>query len=156
MRFQALDSWRGVAALMVVIYHAPLLWSFYDAGFVRHSWLFVDFFFVLSGFVIAHAYASKLRDMTDVGHFMLRRFGRVWPLHAAMLLALVLIQCLVLAISLRMGAITESVPPFAGPWSPASIPANLLLMQSLGFMPGPGTKCAILTKINLVISSGTS
>ena len=60
-RFYALDSWRGIAAVMVALFHMPIAWSLYDVGIVRHAWLFVDFFFVLSGFVIAFTYEYNCR-----------------------------------------------------------------------------------------------
>ncbi len=43
--------------------------------------LWVDFFFVLSGFVIAHAYLDRLRTGLGLGTFMVRRFARLYPLH---------------------------------------------------------------------------
>lgn len=55
-----------------------------------NSYLFVDFFFVLSGFVVCHAYRGRLDSPRKVGGFVLRRFGRLWPLHAALLFALML------------------------------------------------------------------
>jgi peptidoglycan/LPS O-acetylase OafA/YrhL len=60
-RFIALDSWRGIAACLVALFHleaySHLVYSHLNAApFLRNSWLFVDFFFVLSGFVIAANY----------------------------------------------------------------------------------------------------
>lgn len=84
-RFVALDSLRGVAALLVVAFHV------FDGGvapgwsFARHGWVFVDFFFVLSGFVIAGAYGEKLAQGFPVLRFMVLRWGRIFPLHLAIL-----------------------------------------------------------------------
>jgi len=86
-RFRVLDSWRGVAAVLVVLYHGVFLGALNDNAFVRGGYLFVDFFFVLSGFVIAHAYGDKLANPTAALGFMIRRFGRLWPLHVVMLFA---------------------------------------------------------------------
>jgi len=54
----------------------------------RVGYLSVDLFFVLSGYVIASAYLETFRHASGGAytHFMIRRFARVWPLHAAMLL----------------------------------------------------------------------
>lgn len=60
MRFDALDGWRGIAALMVSLFHFNAYHHFVASPFIRNAHLYVDFFFVLSGFVIAHAYADKL------------------------------------------------------------------------------------------------
>lgn len=90
-RFETLDSWRGICAIFVVIFHfiCAMPSSFETSAFVRNSYLFVDFFFVLSGFVLCHSYRGKISGMRDVGRFAVRRFGRVWPLHAVVLGAFV-------------------------------------------------------------------
>jgi peptidoglycan/LPS O-acetylase OafA/YrhL len=55
-RFVALDSWRGFCALLVALYHVPVTAFVFLNPLVRGSFLFVDFFFVLSGFVISFTY----------------------------------------------------------------------------------------------------
>jgi peptidoglycan/LPS O-acetylase OafA/YrhL len=87
VRFEVLDSWRGICALLVTLFHFPAAGWLATNGFIRGSYLFVDFFFVLSGFVIAHAYGERLGDGTSFRKFMVTRFGRLFPLHAFMLLA---------------------------------------------------------------------
>jgi len=52
-RLEALDGWRGLAALMVALYHFEASSHVRDLAFVRVFYLFVDFFFALRGFVIA-------------------------------------------------------------------------------------------------------
>ncbi|MEM5437243.1 acyltransferase [Paraburkholderia diazotrophica] len=86
MRKQAtIDSFegaRGLAALLVALYHFSLFDSFglpYP-GFIRHGYLFVDLFFVLSGFVICSSYERRLNDGADFWTFVIRRFGRLFPL----------------------------------------------------------------------------
>jgi peptidoglycan/LPS O-acetylase OafA/YrhL len=90
-RFDTLDSWRGVCAIFIVIFHfmALLPTSFEASRFLRNAYLFVDFFFVLSGFVLCHRYRGKIRSGQDLMRFVFRRLGRVWPLHAVVLAALV-------------------------------------------------------------------
>lgn len=84
-RFVALDSLRGVAALMVALHHMPVANHSHGTDVVRHAWLFVDFFFVLSGFVIAGAYGERLRQGFSTVRFMLLRLGRIYPLHLLVL-----------------------------------------------------------------------
>jgi hypothetical protein len=88
-RFVVLDSWRGVCALLVAVHNLNFGPRVPQATFVAHSWLFVDFFFVLSGFVITHAYLDKLGSVADVASFVLRRVGRLWPLQVTILIALI-------------------------------------------------------------------
>ena len=61
MRLVALDSLRGLCALMVALMHINSISHISESTLVRQSWLFVDFFFVLSGFVIAHSYIDRSR-----------------------------------------------------------------------------------------------
>lgn len=78
--YQILDGLRGVAAIIVVFFHLsePLSSSRLDTV-VNHGYLAVDFFFLLSGFVIGYAYDDKWDKLT-IGSFLKRRFQRLQPL----------------------------------------------------------------------------
>lgn len=93
-RFEALDSLRGLCALLVANFHLAVVNQGEHWAFTRNGWLFVDFFFVLSGLVIAASYGDRLADTFTVRRFMALRFGRIYPLHFVMLLPLVAKQCL--------------------------------------------------------------
>lgn len=80
-RFDVLDGFRGIAALMVAVYHLHVSGFITELNLVKNSYLFVEFFFVLSGFVIAYSYTGKLNSMRDLKLFMKKRFARLWPLH---------------------------------------------------------------------------
>ncbi len=123
-RFEALDSLRGVCAILVVMFHMPVASHWRDWGFIQHAYLFVDYFFVLSGFVIAHAYSGRLKTARDGGRFMVRRLGRVWPLHVAVLAAYVALELARLALHF------DAATPFTGDRSVAAIFTNLLLVQA--------------------------
>lgn len=60
-RYEILDGLRGVAALMVVVFHISEAFS-YDPVYkhINHGFLAVDFFFVLSGFVTGYAYKHRM------------------------------------------------------------------------------------------------
>jgi len=124
-RFEALDSLRGVCAVLVVMFHMPVASHWRDWGLVQHGYLFVDYFFVLSGFVIAHAYAGRLKTPRDAGRFMVRRLGRVWPLHVLMLAAFVGLELV------RLWTHFDGATPFTGDRSVSAIFTNLLLIQAL-------------------------
>lgn len=74
--FRTLDALRGIAALAVVLYHLPI------GGLAPRGYLAVDLFFLMSGFVVAHAYEARLEAGWSPGWFFLARLKRLWPLYA--------------------------------------------------------------------------
>ena len=78
--YEILDGLRGIAAVAVVIFHfMEIAIPDYSDSFIAHAYLAVDFFFCLSGFVIAYAYDAKLRQI-GVGAFFKLRLIRLHPL----------------------------------------------------------------------------
>ena len=77
-----------MSAALVALFHLQAYSHFYGFSLLRHSYLFVDFFFVLSGFVITANYRKKLLSGFSFWEFMFLRFGRLYPLHFALLAAL--------------------------------------------------------------------
>ena len=79
-RYEILDGLRGVAAMIVVAFH---LLETYSKGpayqVLNHGYLAVDFFFVLSGFVIGYAYDDRWNRMSLKGFFK-RRLVRLHPM----------------------------------------------------------------------------
>ncbi|MBT3340774.1 MAG: acyltransferase [Planctomycetes bacterium] len=100
MRFPTLTAFRGVAALVVIVYHArnffgaPLEeWAKSVDAWFGQAFIAVDFFFVLSGFVISHAYLKRFNNAGKnesrahlTKEFILFRFARMWPVHIFFLL----------------------------------------------------------------------
>lgn len=125
---RALTGIRGVAAWLVVLYHVrrsiaglpPTVETWLGKGYLA-----VDFFFLLSGFVIWMRYAERLRggDTAARLDFLWRRLARVWPLHIAVL-GYAVVVALVLAATGRHDAATF---PFA------ELPLHALLLQNWGF-----------------------
>ena len=92
--YVVLDAIRGVAAIMVVLLHSSRL-----AGgqWAPHGYLAVDLFFVLSGFVIAHAYDRRMEQGMPARAFMTLRLIRFMPLYWLGLAFGVLHQLLLIA-----------------------------------------------------------
>ena len=82
IRLTALDGLRGLAAILVAAYHAD---EFYSRGAptVVRGYLAVDFFFLLSGFVLAMTYDGRFARGLTAREFMVRRFLRLAPLYWA-------------------------------------------------------------------------
>jgi peptidoglycan/LPS O-acetylase OafA/YrhL len=89
-----LESLRGIAALTVVLYHSSIDCFLTTNDFVRNGDLMVNFFFVLSGYVIALNYTETISNFADVLAFQKRRFWRLYPLHFFTLLVFIGIDCL--------------------------------------------------------------
>src|ERR1700744_2559840 len=72
-RYAAPEAMLGLAAFAVVIYHL-------DRPYAPSAYVAVDFFYVLSGFVIARAYGEKILAGMTVTAFMKARYRRLYPL----------------------------------------------------------------------------
>jgi peptidoglycan/LPS O-acetylase OafA/YrhL len=129
-RFDALTSLRGLAALCtlmvhlvsvwIVVFPALKQWEFFYR-FATHSYVFVDFFFILSGFVMCHVYGRAFSaDVTISGYttFMRARFARIYPLHLFLL-----------AIYVGLAAFGMKQATDNPEWS---ILANVFLVHALG------------------------
>lgn len=125
-RFEALDAFRGLCALSVVIFHMHFVGSVTELDFFRGSAILVEFFFVLSGFVLAHSYA--FRENLNFYSFMRSRFFRLFPLHIFMLIFFLSLQFAKL-LAYKSG-ITFETAPFTGNYAASEILPNLLLIQS--------------------------
>lgn len=109
LRLEPLDAMRGLAALAVIVYHvrhfggdmhsyplasATVPWFLYLRG-----WMAVDFFFVLSGFVLTYRYLEPIsRTGVDARKFFVLRLSRLYPLHLLTLLFCAAIQWTCLAL----------------------------------------------------------
>ena len=90
--FATLDGLRGVAAVAVAVGHGRFLAVGKPTELFSGCYLAVDFFFVLSGFILAHAYGERLRADMSAGRFMVLRLIRLYPLYLlALLLSLGLV-----------------------------------------------------------------
>lgn len=124
---RALTGARGVAAWFVVLFHLRYMLNGGGGpeGPLSYGYLAVDFFFVLSGFVIWLTYAERLRGegVGGIPEFLKRRVARVWPLHLVTLAG---------ALFFALAVATLGRPDWAQ-YPPAELPLHLLLLQNWGF-----------------------
>src|SRR5258706_6244980 len=91
-RFESLDHWRGVACLLVVVYHSTIIYLSTTSlaspapGWVgglleitHHFNVGVALFFVISGYCIAAAADGARRRNSGVGQYFVPRFRRIYP-----------------------------------------------------------------------------
>ena len=124
-----LTGLRGIAAFAVLFYHIRgSMADFAPApvnAVLAHGYLAVDLFFVLSGFVLWWTYRAAFaeRGSAAVVPFVVRRAARIFPLHIAIMLAM-----LAFAIALKLSGRAPG-----GQYPLDQLPAQLLLMQNWGF-----------------------
>jgi peptidoglycan/LPS O-acetylase OafA/YrhL len=138
LRFDVLDALRGICAVLVVLYHFSSNGYIAQLPIVQNGWLFVDYFFVLSGFVISHSYGARLSEgRVSVGKFMGLRIGRIYPLHLFILLGFVALELLLVLGGDAIGRFV-SRDPFSGSRAVEPLIQNLLLLQTFGIGDGSG------------------
>lgn len=125
---RALTSVRGIAAWLVVLYHVrqSVAWpGEWPLAIVSRGYLAVDFFFLLSGFVLWLSWGDRLRSggIHAAPAFLWRRFARIWPLHAVILSGGVMLALLLAATGRHD----------AGQFPFAELPLHYLLVQNWGF-----------------------
>lgn len=126
-RYEALDSLRGIAAITVAIYHYTNDdGNFRNFLFIAHGYRFVDFFFVLSGFIIYMRYGQMVA-FAEQKVFLFKRLLRLYPLHFFTLVLFILFEC-VKFILYSQGIFKNK--PFTTN-SPETIVTNLLLLQGI-------------------------
>src|SRR5579862_2755251 len=79
---------RGIAAVLVMLLHSHIflypLAAPWTGAFVTKGWIWVDFFFVLSGFILCYVYGDAFLDGFSKPaylRYLRARFARVYPLH---------------------------------------------------------------------------
>lgn len=84
-RIAYFESLRGLAAMVIVIYHLGGDSLLVENALVHNAWMMLDFFFILSGCVITMAFSKQVTTPQGAGDFLYGRFLRVYPLHVVML-----------------------------------------------------------------------
>ncbi len=136
-----LMSLRGVAAVMILLHHSLDFvtrnlgnsLALYTQVF-KTSYLWVDFFFILSGFILTHLYWPVFLNNVDshsYRSFLFSRFSRLYPLHIFMLTLFLCVELLKLFIPI------SNVEPFTGSKSFAGLFTNLFLLQAIDFNAPP-------------------
>jgi peptidoglycan/LPS O-acetylase OafA/YrhL len=132
VRLIVLDSWRGLAALFIAALHFNVATPGYDSAIWRFAPLALDFFFVLSGYMITRAYFSTVTTPRIAVGFLVRRLGRLFPLHAFVLVCFILVE--LAKVEVVGAGFPASTAPFAenGPTSLSSLIPNCLLLHGTG------------------------
>lgn len=134
-----LTSLRGIAAILVMYHHfffvlLPDLGKALPSKLFLKSYLCVDLFFLLSGFVLAYVYHHQFQDSvsrTTYRIFMQTRFARIYPLHFVVLMAFVAFEGLQWQLNeLGIVGMSNLPTPFSGDENAETLITNLLLVQT--------------------------
>lgn len=93
----SLTSLRGLAAILVILFHINIIcfalapWDSPFGHFIQKGYLWVDFFFLLSGFIMMHVYSESFGHSIkeNFKKFLHSRFARIYPLHLFSFLCMV-------------------------------------------------------------------
>lgn len=131
-RISELDSIKGLAAFLVVLFHLPC-WniSFYEIRFIRNGYLIVNLFFVLSGFVIYKSYAEKINSFKGLLEFQFLRFSRLYPVHILFLVVFIFIEIAKYLALITLGINSANSTPFKSNNFVALI-QQIFLIQAIG------------------------
>lgn len=80
----SIDTLRGLGALIICFYHAWKMFAIPE--FAKHGYMVVDFFFVLSGFVMTYSYEGRIQNGESFKDFAFARFSRLYPVYLLCLL----------------------------------------------------------------------
>jgi peptidoglycan/LPS O-acetylase OafA/YrhL len=132
-KIEELESIRGIAALLVVLFHMPG-WNPWltDIRFIHNSYYMVDLFFVLSGFVMNLNYGDRLKGLRDLAQFQFLRLGRLYPVHLLFLLLAVITTTSGWIAAAAFGLHNPNGSTFKDATFAAFV-EQLLLIHSLGF-----------------------
>jgi len=124
-----LTAIRGIAALSIVVHHFYASFNQTAYGllsqqtqYVAQSYLWVDMFFMLSGYVLAHRYTDLKFRKNEISQFLIARLARIYPLHFVVLLLFLFIEIV---------QTLNHVSSFESPNSVLNFFRNLFLLQGI-------------------------
>ncbi len=135
MFLPVLEILRGIAALLVVLYHVSWNSHLSTSNIVHNGYLMVDLFFILSGYVMLHSYGSRLASFEQANLFIRARFARLYPLHIATLGGFFAIELLKWS-TVHFGVARIATTPFSTN-NAKTLAVHLLLLQGMGLEPQP-------------------
>lgn len=138
IRYEALGSFRGLAALLIAVFHFPLIFFGAESPLIRHSYIVTNLFFGLSGFILMAAYGNRLSNWTDVAKFSKKRLYRLYPMYLLTTVLVLLVPFFAYASNFVLTWVFAGkyVGGFAYPSFPLSfLLADAFMLQGFGLFP---------------------
>jgi peptidoglycan/LPS O-acetylase OafA/YrhL len=129
MNFKVLTSLRFFAAMIIVVYHFKDALKMVKIESYTHLFsksVTVEFFFILSGFVLSYVYIESIKNNKfKFSDFLIKRLARIYPIHLATLLFFILLGIIY--------SIFNIAPMRPERYDPGAIISNILLVHAWGF-----------------------
>ena len=122
-----LETFRGIFALVIVLHHLKIETFIQRSNFITNGGLVVDFFFVLSGFVISLNYLDKINNKSDLFNFQ-KKILRLYPLHILTLFIFIIIEFIKIFVN-NFTSLQSLYEPFSGFNNYYSLVANFFLLH---------------------------
>ena len=129
--YKSFDGWRGILALLICIAHLKINGHLYQSFIIVETYVYVQFFFVLSGFIMCLIYYDKLSNTDTLKFFIIKRFSRLYPVHIMLIIFLVILE--LMFISMIKEYTLYSRDPFTENKSIYSLVTNIFFLQGMGF-----------------------
>lgn len=143
----SLEGCRGVAAFMVALYH--FYGFFADTQFATSGYLAVDFFFILSGFIIARQYEPSIAGRKlNFSTFAIRRLARLYPLYIFSIALFLVINI----VYLKPNNILNAIDFGMGPRFLWNIILQLTMFTNIGGMAAPWNSPAWSVSVEWVVN----
>ena len=115
--------------MVIALFHVPFAWSLSSSAIMGNAFHLVDFFLVLSGFVMTHGFEARIGRDLSCRNFILDRLARIYPLHFFFLMVFLAYECTKLLVSYYGIQLTK--PVFVDN-NLATFISNLFLVHSMG------------------------
>ena len=132
-RYDALNGLRGISTIVIALFHVPFAWSYGGSAVMNNTFHLVDFFLVLSGFVMTHGFEGRIGHNLTYRNFILDRFARIYPLHLLFLLVFLGYECAKL-IAFNYGV--ELTKPAFVESNGTTFLTNALMIHAMGLHDG--------------------
>lgn len=139
-----INSLRGIAAIMIMVHHVTVyvlpqisIYTYPVTPFFKKNYLWVDFFFMLSGFIACHVYRRLFSghvSRKDFISFITSRFARLYPLHFIILMLFVAVEVIYMYLYSASGGAVHGhqLPvPFSNEYSGMKLLLNLVMLNAL-------------------------
>lgn len=129
--YKSFDGWRGVLALLICVAHLKINGHIYQSFLTVETYVYVQFFFVLSGFIMCLIYYNYLNSPRLLKIFFIKRLSRLYPVHIFIIFFLVMMELIFIGMIKEYSLYSRE--PFSENKSIYALITNVFFVQGMGF-----------------------